>query len=157
MLSLACGSTETFEDMIASLTWPRTLPPGWSVEWDPTSGNDDNAEWCHIRASSWHLVSSIRTRFISAAIWTLNQFTVFELEVPLCFQTRFVIISVKTLWCKNLWIVVISGPAFVWAIFALPILEVKWFLSGLYPRDCRGLPVEVRVKPNCLCDDGYRT
>ena len=38
--------------------------------------------------------------------------------------------------------------------FALPIPEVKWFLSGFYPRDCRGLPVEVRVKPNCLCDDG---
>ena len=30
--------------MIASLTWPRTLPPGWSVEWDPTPANDDNAD-----------------------------------------------------------------------------------------------------------------
>ena len=37
-------SGETFEDMIASLTWPRTLPPGRSVEWDPTPANDDNAE-----------------------------------------------------------------------------------------------------------------
>ena len=40
MLSLACGSTlfsgDTFEDQIASLTWPCTLPPGWSVEWDTT-------------------------------------------------------------------------------------------------------------------------
>ena len=30
-----------FEDMIASLTWPCTLPPGCSVEWDgPSAGTD---------------------------------------------------------------------------------------------------------------------
>ena len=30
-----------FEDMIASLTWLCTLPPGWSVEWDgPSAGTD---------------------------------------------------------------------------------------------------------------------
>ena len=30
-----------FEDMIVSLTWPCTLPPGWSVEWDgPPAGAD---------------------------------------------------------------------------------------------------------------------
>ena len=48
ILSLACGSTlfsgDTFEDQIASLTWPCTLPPDWSVEWDPTPADDDNAE-----------------------------------------------------------------------------------------------------------------
>ena len=37
-------SCDTFEDMIASLTWPCVLPPGWSVEWDTTPANDDNAE-----------------------------------------------------------------------------------------------------------------
>ena len=44
MLVAQFVSGDTFEDMIASLTWPRTLPPGWSVEWDPTPANDDNAE-----------------------------------------------------------------------------------------------------------------
>ena len=39
-----CVSGDTFEDQIASLTWPCTLPPGWSVEWDTTPANDDNAE-----------------------------------------------------------------------------------------------------------------
>ena len=36
-----------FEDMIASLTWPCTLPPGWSVEWDGPSAGADHppAEW----------------------------------------------------------------------------------------------------------------
>jgi hypothetical protein len=24
-------------DMVAGVTWPSTLPPGWTVEWDPTS------------------------------------------------------------------------------------------------------------------------
>ena len=61
-------SGDTFEDMIASLTWPYTLPPGWSVEWDTTPTNNDNAERCHVRASSWHHVLSFRTRFISAAV-----------------------------------------------------------------------------------------
>jgi len=56
--------------------------------------------------------------------------------------------SVKTLLCKKRCNVVISGPAFVWAVFALPILEAKWFLSGFYPRDCRYEPSEVRVKPH---------
>ena len=48
ILSLTCGSTlfsgDTFEDQIASLTWPCTLPPGWSVEWDTILAIDDNAE-----------------------------------------------------------------------------------------------------------------
>ena len=48
ILSLACGSTlflgDLFEDQIASLTWPCILHPGWSVEWDTTLANDDNAE-----------------------------------------------------------------------------------------------------------------
>jgi len=35
---------ETFEDMIASLTWPCTLPPGWSVEWETSLANDDKNE-----------------------------------------------------------------------------------------------------------------
>jgi hypothetical protein len=38
-------SGETFEDMVASLTWPYTLPSGWLVEWDTSSANDDNAEY----------------------------------------------------------------------------------------------------------------
>ena len=37
-------SGDTFEDMIAGLTWPCTLPTGWSVEWDPTPANDGNAK-----------------------------------------------------------------------------------------------------------------
>ena len=32
---------EAFEEMLAGLTWPCTLPPGWSVEWDgPSAGAD---------------------------------------------------------------------------------------------------------------------
>jgi len=37
-------SSDTSEDMVASLTWPYSLPPGWPVEWDVTPANDDNAE-----------------------------------------------------------------------------------------------------------------
>ena len=34
-------SDETFEDMIAGLTWSCSLPPGWSVVWDgPSVGAD---------------------------------------------------------------------------------------------------------------------
>ena len=31
---MALFSGTNFEDLIASLTWLCTLPPGWSVEWD---------------------------------------------------------------------------------------------------------------------------
>ena len=38
---MALFSGTNFEDLFASLTWPCTLPPGWSVEWDgPSAGAD---------------------------------------------------------------------------------------------------------------------
>ena len=38
---VALFSGTNFEDLIASLTWPCTLPLGWSVEWDgPSAGAD---------------------------------------------------------------------------------------------------------------------
>ena len=39
---MALFSGEAFEEMLAGLTWPCTLPPGWSVEWNGSSvGADD--------------------------------------------------------------------------------------------------------------------
>ena len=39
---MALFSGTSFEDMIAGLTWPCTMPPGWSVEWNGSSvGVDD--------------------------------------------------------------------------------------------------------------------
>jgi hypothetical protein len=32
------------EGMVARLTWPSTLPPGWTVEWNPASEGDDQEE-----------------------------------------------------------------------------------------------------------------
>ena len=38
---MALFSGTNFENLIASLTWPCALPPGWSVEWDgPSAGAD---------------------------------------------------------------------------------------------------------------------
>jgi hypothetical protein len=31
-------------DMVARVTWPSILPPGWTVEWDPTSAEDEHEE-----------------------------------------------------------------------------------------------------------------
>jgi hypothetical protein len=28
------------EDMVAGVTWPSILPPGWTVEWDPASAEE---------------------------------------------------------------------------------------------------------------------
>jgi hypothetical protein len=41
---VALVSGETCEDIVASWTWPCTLPPGRSVEWDMSPANDDNTE-----------------------------------------------------------------------------------------------------------------
>ena len=32
---------EAFEEMIACLIWPCTLPPDWSVEWNGSSAGAD--------------------------------------------------------------------------------------------------------------------
>ena len=40
-LLMALFSGENFEDMIAVLTYPCTLPPGWSVEWEGSSAGAD--------------------------------------------------------------------------------------------------------------------
>ena len=40
---MALFSCVSFEYIIAGLTWPCTLPPGWPVEWDASSANDDSA------------------------------------------------------------------------------------------------------------------
>jgi hypothetical protein len=31
--------------MVAGITWPSTLPPGWTVEWDPASAEEEHEEW----------------------------------------------------------------------------------------------------------------
>ena len=38
---MALFSGDDFEVLIAGLTWPCTLPPGWSVEWDGSSASAD--------------------------------------------------------------------------------------------------------------------
>ena len=35
---------EMFLDQIAGLTWPCKLPPGWTVDWDPSPADDEGAE-----------------------------------------------------------------------------------------------------------------
>jgi hypothetical protein len=36
--------TGSLEDMVAGVTWPSILPPGWTVEWDPTSAEKEHEE-----------------------------------------------------------------------------------------------------------------
>ena len=38
---MALFSGEAFEEIIAGLTWPCTLPPGWSVEWNDSPASSD--------------------------------------------------------------------------------------------------------------------
>jgi hypothetical protein len=30
--------------MVAGVTWPSILPPGWTVEWDPTSAGEEHED-----------------------------------------------------------------------------------------------------------------
>jgi hypothetical protein len=34
----------TRQDMVAGVTWPSILPPGWTVEWDPASAEEEHEE-----------------------------------------------------------------------------------------------------------------
>uniref|UniRef100_A0A804NM22 Uncharacterized protein n=1 Tax=Zea mays TaxID=4577 RepID=A0A804NM22_MAIZE len=38
------GDGGSLEDMVAGVTWPSILPPGWTVEWDPTSAEEEHEE-----------------------------------------------------------------------------------------------------------------
>jgi hypothetical protein len=31
----------TLQDMVDGVTWPTTLPPGWTVEWDAASTGEE--------------------------------------------------------------------------------------------------------------------
>jgi hypothetical protein len=31
--------------MVDGVTWPTTLSPGWTVEWDATSAGEDQEQW----------------------------------------------------------------------------------------------------------------
>jgi hypothetical protein len=57
-LLVALFSCEAFEEMIAGLTWPCKLPPGWSVVCDESSAgaDSDTQEWCLVRALSRCLI-----------------------------------------------------------------------------------------------------
>ena len=47
ILSLACGIifTGTLHDMVDGVTWPSTLPPGWTIEWDAALAGEDQEEY----------------------------------------------------------------------------------------------------------------
>jgi hypothetical protein len=46
ILSLACGTifAARLQDVVDGVTWPSTLPPGWTVEWDAAPAAEDQEE-----------------------------------------------------------------------------------------------------------------
>ena len=34
----------TIQDMVDGVTWPTTLPPGWTVEWDVALAGEEHEE-----------------------------------------------------------------------------------------------------------------
>ena len=96
-LLVALFSGENFEDLIVGLTWPCTLPPGWSMVWDGSSAGADAStpEWCLVQGlSRCQSIVSYRVftfRWINKLWWTV----VVETSVALLsyFQNWSVIIS----------------------------------------------------------------
>ena len=100
--------------MIAGLTWPCTLPPGWSVEWDGLSTHADtpSAEWCRIWASLWHLcIASCRTFYLplnNELWWTVLVKTsvVLYSASPVCNKFKFHCTSLS---CKKYYVLYSLG------------------------------------------------
>ena len=65
------------DEAVNSVTWPTQVPPGWHVEWVPTS-SEDREEQHH----GWlqRGVAMYRRQFISAA---LNSRTLFKFRLGL--------------------------------------------------------------------------
>jgi hypothetical protein len=59
--------TGSLEDMVAGVTWPSILPPGWTVEWDPTSAEEDMRS----DGTCFPISLSIYRYFHSAALRTM--------------------------------------------------------------------------------------
>ena len=43
LVAIFSGNVD-IDDMVASVTWPCQLPPGWTVKWDPSSVGKDRGE-----------------------------------------------------------------------------------------------------------------
>ena len=131
-LLVALFSGENFEDMIAGLTYPCTLPPGWSVEWEGSWAGADasSSEWCLVWAlSRCHVIVSIMPftfRWINELWWTVVDKT--SVVLLSYFQNWFVIILNFPLQDSAMYemcVVVLSGLAFVWSL----LIRSRFFVA----------------------------
>ena len=107
-LLVAFFSGENFEDLIAGLTWPCTLPPGWSVEWEGSSAGADasSPEWCLVwslsRCQSFVSYRVFTFRWINELWWTvvvgISIILLSLLSELICNNFKF---RWKTLWCMK--------------------------------------------------------
>ena len=121
-LLVALFSGTNFKDMIASLTWLCTLPPGWSVQWDdPSTGvNHPPTKW------------RVRTGFIDASHVSLDVFY--------CFC-----------WDDDTWIIWVDGLYSTWLFWAwfvinLPSAAKLW---DVWVVMCCNLWAHLRVSVVC--------
>ena len=153
-LLMALFSGENFEDMIAGLTYPCTLPPGWSIVWEGSSAGADASpsEWCLVWAlSRCHVIVSYRVftfRWINEVWWTV------------VVKTSIVLLSLLSeLVCNNfkfllqdsvmyeMRVVVLSGLAFVWGLlirsrFFVALIEILLEEPPRYVRVGSELPLQ---------------
>ena len=137
--------------MIASLTWPCTLPPGWSVEWDGPSAGADHppTEW-HVSYGLYRCV----TRFASSRLllplqqWDMNNLCSLDFCSTLLLWTWFIInflFRCKTLMMYEMFCVVISELTFMW------VLSVRsWNSVALIEASLEELPVRAELGQSCL-------
>ena len=147
---------ENFEDMIAGLSYPCTLPPGWSVEWEGSLAGTDASpfEWCLIWALlRCHVIVSYRAFtfcWINDLWWTIVDKTFVVLLSY--FQNWFVIISnfaarLCDVWnacCCTLWTRIRVRFAYSIPDFFVALIETLLEESPQY----------VRVGSKLPCNDG---
>ena len=110
-----------FEDLIASLTWLCTLPPGWSVEWDGPSADADHppTEW-RILYGLYRCVTCFARRLslLPLRLWHLNNLSSWNSIVLYYSEHGFVInlLSAANSEMYEMICVVISGLTFVWVL-----------------------------------------
>ena len=113
-LLMALFSGTNFEDMIVSLTWPCTLPPGWSVEWDSPSAGADHPPAERRFCTGFIDVSNPLVRcllLLPLRLWHLNNLSSWN-SIALCYSEHGFVINLSSaaklwdvwdvLWC-NLW------------------------------------------------------
>jgi hypothetical protein len=110
--------------MVAGVTWPSILPTGWTVEWDPTSVEEEHEEWWDRLPHPSVYLSLVLFRCIP------------NNDYYFCINSDDDVINLILVWFYVLLYLFSTSPSSEYVV-----LDLVSGLVGLDPRDRRVIPI----------------